>query len=122
MEMIRGDRRQDRRYDVQLKLRYKVLNDGRVLDEGSGTTVNMSRTGIQFECGRILGEGMDIELAIEWPILLRGSEPLELHAMGRVMRADDRSAAMHITWHEFVRVREVGGPERCAENQVAMVM
>jgi len=121
METIAGDRRQDRRYDVELKLQYKILKAGRVLDEGNGLTMNMSRGGVQFESERTLTEGMDIELAIEWPFLLRGRFPIQLHVMGSVVRAERNLVSLRTTWHEFLDSANADAGETVSQ-ELAMVM
>lgn len=106
MDMIRGDRRTDRRYDVELKLRYRLVKGGRPLHEGTGFTRNMSRGGVEFEADRALQSGSLLELTIEWPIPLRGRIPLELHVMGYVVRSCRKMVAIHATWHEFIAAAE----------------
>lgn len=104
MQIILGERRSDRRYTVQLNLRYKVLKGSHVLSEGSGITCEMSRGGLSFRPDRILPPGAPIEMSIDWPILLHGQHPLSLHIMGRVVRTMGGQAAVKTTWHEFVRL------------------
>ncbi|MFB3828544.1 MAG: PilZ domain-containing protein [Bryobacteraceae bacterium] len=118
MEMIQGDRRTDRRYDMQLKLHYRLMKGSRVLHEGTGITRNMSRGGIQFEADRSLQSGSLVELSIEWPIPLRGRTPIRLHVMGYVTRSCRKVVALHSTWHEFV----AAAVERQPEPQAALAI
>jgi hypothetical protein len=74
-ERIAGDRRCDRRYSVLLDLRWKLVHRRRVVDAGAGNTLDLSRSGVRIESGRPLPEGMNVELAISWPVLLRGVAP-----------------------------------------------
>ena len=63
-DKIAGDRRSDRRYDIALDLRWKVIRRRRVLDAGTGTTLDLSSGGILFETDRQLPNGLNVELSI----------------------------------------------------------
>lgn len=104
MEMIMGDRRMDTRYEVELELNYKVIRGHRVVQQGRGRTVTMSRGGLAFTTERALPNGCAIELAIEWPIPLYGRYPLQLRMMGHVVRNVRGIVAVRTTWHEFLRM------------------
>ena len=67
MEMIMGDRRMDKRYEVELELDYKVIRGHRVVQHGHGKTLTMSRGGVAFSTERPLPTGCAIELAINGP-------------------------------------------------------
>jgi hypothetical protein len=81
----------------------------------------MSRGGVQFDSERTLAEGMEVELAIDWPIRLRGRYPLELHVMGEVIRGGRKNAVMRITWHEFSAAMDVEW-DSASEHHLAMAM
>lgn len=104
MEIIMGDRRADKRYEVELELNYKVIRGHRVIQQGCGRTITMSRGGLAFATERPLPTGCAIELAIEWPIPLYGRYPLQLRMMGHVVRSVRGVAAVRTTWHEFLRL------------------
>jgi hypothetical protein len=106
-EAIGGDRRQDRRYPLQLDLKWKLIRRRRVLDTGSGQTIDVSSGGVLFEAGRHLPEGFNVELSISWPVLLHNVAPMQLVTTGKIVRADSRRVAMQTTQHEF---RTVGTP------------
>ena len=123
MEMIMGDRRMDKRYEMELELTYKVIRGHRVVQHGYGKTVTMSRGGLAFTTERPLPAGCAIELAIEWPIPLYGRYPLQLRMMGHVVRNVRGLAAVRTTWHEFLRLDTVAEPRlevREAEAALAM--
>ncbi len=103
MNLIRGERRLDRRYDVQLAVHFRVVRGSRILMEGSGTTCDMSKGGVSFYPGRMLPARASVEMSLEWPVLLGGEEPLELRLQGRVVRSGRLKTAVRITWHRFVR-------------------
>ncbi|PWU04892.1 MAG: hypothetical protein C5B51_16020 [Terriglobia bacterium] len=104
-QTIGGDRRTDRRYDIVLDLRWKLIRRRRVLDAGTGTTLDLSSGGILFESERQLPAGGHIELSISWPVLLHNVAPLQLVVTGRVVRAAGRRAAIRMTQHEFRTAR-----------------
>ncbi|MGO9258278.1 MAG: PilZ domain-containing protein [Bryobacteraceae bacterium] len=100
-EQIAGERRSDKRYDISLELRWKVLRRKRMLDSGLGRTVDLSSGGILFETGRKLPVGLKVQLSINWPVLLHNAAPLQLTVSGRVVRSDNQRAAIEINQHEF---------------------
>ena len=106
-DAIGGERRQDRRYHLQLELKWKLIRRRRVLDTGTGQTVNVSSGGILFEAGRHLPEGLNVELSISWPVLLHNLAPMQLVAIGKIVRGDGGRVAILTTQHEF---RTVGIP------------
>lgn len=75
------ERRQAKRYDLQLPLIYKAG-----LITGSGSTVNISNAGLLFRAGQDLRSCSEIELRIPWPVLLDGVTDLQLCVRGRVVR------------------------------------
>jgi len=106
LEGIAGDRRSDRRYDLKLDLRWKLIRRQRVLDSGSGISVDLSSGGILFDAGRPLPCGFNVELSVAWPVLLRDIAPLQLIVSGRIMRAFGTCAAIQMVQHEFRTVAQ----------------
>ena len=106
-DAIGGDRRQDRRYHLQLELKWKLIRRRRVLDTGTGQTVDVSSGGILFDAGRHLPEGLNVELSIAWPVLLHNVAPMQLVAAGKIVRGDGHRVAIQTMQHEF---RTVGIP------------
>jgi hypothetical protein len=101
MEGIAGDRRTDRRYELKLDLRWKLIRRRRLLDSGSGTSVDLSSGGILFDAGRPLPLGLNIELSVAWPVLLRNTAALQLIVSGRIVRAAGNRVAIQMVQHEF---------------------
>ncbi|HEY7391462.1 MAG TPA: PilZ domain-containing protein [Bryobacteraceae bacterium] len=95
------ERRASRRYEILLRLRWKVLRRKRVLETGTGTTLDLSSTGILFESDTSLPLDGSLELSIAWPILLHGSLPMQLMIAGRIARVTGRKVAIAITQYEF---------------------
>ena len=100
-DAIAGDRRQDRRYEIQLDVKWKLIRRRRVLDTGTGQTIDMSSGGILFDAGRHLPEGLNVELSITWPVLLHNVAPMQLLASGRIVRSTGRKVAIQTLQHEF---------------------
>ena len=100
-DSISGDRRLDRRYQLQLDLKWKLIRRRRVLDAGTGHTVDLSSGGILFDAGRPLPEGLNIELAVTWPVLLHNIAPMQLVVYGRIKRSNGRMVALQTIQHEF---------------------
>jgi hypothetical protein len=101
IESIGGERRRDKRYGMQLQLRWKLVRRRRTIDTGTGCTVNMSSGGIRFEAGREMPAGLNVELAISWPILLLNVAPMQLFITGRILRSSEGWAAIRTVTHEF---------------------
>jgi hypothetical protein len=111
---IAGERRDNRRYGLQLELTWKLMRRRRVLDTGSGRTFDLSSSGIIFYAGRALPEGLNVELLIAWPVLLHDVAPLQLTVAGRIVRCEDCMIAIQMVQHEF---RPAGIP---AEHDMAL--
>ena len=107
MQINLGDRRSDRRYDIRLPLRFKLLRGRRVLYEGTSFTSNLGRGGLAFNVGRFVPSGLAVEIAIDWPVLLRGRDSITLRVQGRVARSDGEEVAVRTTWYDFMREQSV---------------
>ena len=81
-DQIGGDRREDRRYAIELGLKYKLIRRRRVLETGKGFTVDLSSGGILFEAERPLPLGLNVELLIDWPVLLHNTAPTSYRRFG----------------------------------------
>ena len=108
-ERIGGDRRSDRRYPLSLGLRWNLVSRKKVVDSGTGRTVDLSSGGILFDAGIRLPAGQKICLAIYWPVLLHQSVQMQLIVEGRIVRSDGGRIAIRKTQHEF---RTAGVPSR----------
>ncbi len=110
MELIQSDRRVDRRYDIALELRYKVLARTHSGLQGTGRTSNMSSGGISFETEQLLPAGSQVELSISWPAVSRNASPILLRVMGHIVRCDQKGVAIRTDRYEFrarvLRVRQ----------------
>jgi hypothetical protein len=100
-EKIGGDRRGERRYELRLQVRWKLIRRRRVLDSGEGRTLDLSSGGILFDAGRPLPTGLNLELAVVWPVLLHNVAPLQLLVTGRIVRSEGNRVAVMTSQHEF---------------------
>src|SRR3954471_23764732 len=89
-DTIAGDRREDRRYGIHLEVKWKLIRRRRVLDTGTGKTLDLSSGGLLFEPGRHLPAGLNVELSIAWPVMLHDVAPLQLVVSGRIVRVNAR--------------------------------
>jgi hypothetical protein len=96
-----GHRHRDRRYALQLDLRWKLVRRRRVLDTGTGCTLDLSSSGILLDAGRYLPPGLNLELLVSWPVLHRNVSPLQLFVSGRIVQSDGNLAAIQMVQHEF---------------------
>lgn len=100
-DAIGGDRREHRRYQLQMELKWKLIRRRRVLDTGTGQMIDVSSGGILFDAGRPLPEGLKVKLSISWPVLLNNVTPMQLVANGKIVRSNGRLVATHTVQHEF---------------------
>ena len=98
---IAGERRGDRRYTLQLDLKWKLVRRRRVLDTGTGHTLDLSSSGILLDAGRHLPESLNLELSVSWPVLLHNVAPLQLSVSGRIVRSAGNLVAIQMFQHEF---------------------
>ncbi len=104
------DRRAGRRYGIPLKLRWKISRRKRLLETGTGTTLDLSSGGVLFESDQqIPADSGVVELAISWPVLLHDSLPMQLIVVGRIVRVSGYRVAIDIAQHEFRTARAVFG-------------
>lgn len=106
-QTIGGDRRSDRRYDLRLDLRWKLIRRRRILETGSGVTLDFSSGGVFFECERPMPVGLNVELSISWPVLLHNVAQLQLVVSGKIVRSAGMRTAVQMIQHEF---RTLGTP------------
>jgi len=107
MDRIAGERRQDRRYDIHLEVRWKLIRRKRVLDSGTGYSVDLSSGGILIEADRPLPTGLNLELSLAWPVMLHNVAPMQLIISGKIVRSHGRRIAVQMVQHEF---RTAGSP------------
>jgi hypothetical protein len=92
--------RSNRRYPVQLDLRYQVLRGGKPL-RGIGVTREFSSTEVKFAADQDLPLGALIELSLAWPQRLDGVCPLQLMVFGKIAAIDEKGTILTISRYEF---------------------
>jgi hypothetical protein len=95
------DRRGSNRFPFREEVRYRALSAKASGLEGLGKTIDMSSSGVRFTTEAELSHGRLVECAVNWPARLDGACPLQLVAVGRVVRSDAASAVVRITKYEF---------------------
>jgi hypothetical protein len=97
----KGERRIKRRFRIEEDVRYKMLYGQRLAETASGKIMNISSGGVLFTTEAMLTTGMAIEISMTWPVLLNNSCPMKLMIYGRVVRSNNKSAAVAIERYEF---------------------
>ena len=110
---IAPQRRRDRRYALQLDLQWKLVRRRRVLQTGTGRTLDLSSSGMLLDVGQNLPAGLNLELAVSWPVLHQNASPLLLCVFGRIVRSHGCVAAIQMLQHEL---RPAGGPSNCVQS------
>src|SRR5690349_9043545 len=98
---VSGDRRNKRRYPIELPVQYKIMKNYLVMGTGSGNSLDLSSGGIAFTSTAPLKIGSYLELSVSWPVMLNQSCPLKLVASGRVVRSDQTCTAISLDRYEF---------------------
>jgi hypothetical protein len=96
-----ADRRQNHRFPLRADVRYRLLHSKSRNVQGAGRTLNMSSRGVFFTVESELPHGRMVALTVNWPARLGGVCPLQLVAIGRMVRCDGARAAVHIEKYEF---------------------
>jgi hypothetical protein len=95
------DRRSGRRYSITLQLEWKLFSRKRLVDMGTGTTVDLSNDGILFEADHKPAATGLMELRITWPARPENFLSMHLTVIGRVVRVAGTRVAIRIRQHAF---------------------
>lgn len=112
------ERRTKRRFRLEQEVRYKMLFGQRLAETGTGTTANISSSGLWFSTVSPLGAGMPIEISMNWPVLLNDVCPMKLMVYGCVVRSTEKGAAVAIERYEF-RTQGLHGFQQPVVNAAA---
>ena len=96
----RAERRFKFRYPLDLCVRFRCSSAGSVVS-GEGLAVNVSSGGVLVASQHDLKVGALVDMSIEWPLLLDGRTPLQLIAVGRVLRRGAHHFAIKFERYEF---------------------
>jgi len=102
-------RRSADRFPMDRDIRYRVLERKGSEPFQLGKTINMSSHGVLFTTDQSLNPGRYLEISISWPAQLNSQVALKFVARGRVVRTDQRGAAVQINQYEF-RTQGAKGP------------
>ena len=94
------ERRSKTRYPIELSVKYRTLGRYHRLT-GMGRTSNLSSSGMLIMTEQRMAVGARLELNIEWPSLLDGLIPLQVVAVGKVVRSSDCGFAFAFTQYQF---------------------
>lgn len=106
------ERRSEERFPIRMDLSYRLWLQRQSVSEGSGTTVDVSSTGVLFTPGLIYPQDSSAELFIKWPVLYDNVLPLGLAVVGLVVRSDHRGTAIRILRYWLKPWKEGLPPER----------
>ncbi|MGO4885988.1 MAG: hypothetical protein ACLP59_34970 [Bryobacteraceae bacterium] len=108
-DIIRGDRRLQRRYPLELELEFKIIDGDKVVSTGAGRTGNISSGGVLFHADEDVPNGPHAELAVRWPAVLGNAPFLELRIFGRLVRNDSRGTALRMSRYHFEKLCNARG-------------
>jgi len=94
------ERRSKIRYPVSLNVKYRTVGRSNRIS-GIGRTLNMSSGGLLIAADQRTEVGAKVELNVEWPSMLDGMVPLQLVAVGRVVRCFEAGFALSFTQYQF---------------------
>ena len=94
------ERRFKVRFPLQLKVRYRTVGPKSQVN-GFGQTINMSSRGLLVSALQDVRVGLRLKVNIEWPYFLNGGIPLQLVAIGKVVRSLRSTFAVSFLGYEF---------------------
>jgi CheY-like chemotaxis protein len=99
---VGAERRTRGRFRLTLEVRYAVPGRrAQVQNTGSGRTIDLSSSGLCFTADRALVTGQELDISIDWPVLLDGSVKIQLNLWGVVVRTNGTATALEIQRHKF---------------------
>ena len=114
---VPAERRQNFRYPLELRVRFRSCSAAHSFS-GAGKALNLSSGGVLVASTQQIIVGALVEMNIEWPFLIDGRIPLQLVAVGRVLRQDATLGASHfaatLERYEFRTVKRSNAPEEDA--------
>ena len=102
-----SERRASTRFALALEVRHTISGYRAPVETGSGRTINLSGSGLSLIAEKPLSTGQELDVSIDWPVLLDGDTRLQLIMSGVVVRTNGTAIALKIRRHEF-RTRRVG--------------
>ena len=91
-------------YPLTLDVRYKVVSGKQQL-AGTGRTTFVGSGTLVFHAEHDLKKGVQLEVAVFWPVLLEGHVRLQLVVQGRAAAVDGQRITVTISRHNFLTRR-----------------
>jgi hypothetical protein len=112
---VPAERRLKFRYPLGLSVRFRSLS-AKSDFSGLGRAVNLSSGGVLVSAHHAvsqheIGVGARVEMNIEWPFLLDEKIPLQLFAVGQVLRRGTTDFAATLERYHFRTARSLGQPQ-----------
>jgi len=95
-----AERRAAARVRIECPIKYQTLSEPK--RAGEGHSIDISTSGICFTSESLLPAGAKITVCMRWPVGLEDGVPVELHAVGTLVRAEPMRAAMEIDETKFL--------------------
>jgi len=97
------ERRQHKRYSINLGVQFKIRKEGKFIQGGEGKTHDVSHRGIFFESNAAVPPGTVLRLVVEWPIRFQGNTSVDWVVDGVVVRSTVSGMALNIMRQRFER-------------------
>ena len=94
------ERRSRVRFPIELRVRFRTVGESYPVS-GVGWVVNMSSGGVLVACEDEVTPGSELELYIDWPILLHDRVPIQLVGVGPVVRRELFGFAVGLERYHF---------------------
>ncbi|HTB17869.1 MAG TPA: PilZ domain-containing protein [Bryobacteraceae bacterium] len=107
---IPQERRLKYRYPLDLSVRFRSSSRAGSPFSATGLAINLSSGGILVASKEQIQVGSLLEMSIEWPLLLEGRIPLQLIAIGRVLRLGAACFAATFERYEFRTMKNSNPP------------
>ncbi len=99
-DYIRGNRRREARYRFAFEMSYRCTGGGaNRARRGTGTTIDFSSHGLSFASDTPLRMGTKLAVTVNWDTAFSG--PVQLKAVGTVVRSEGRRTAVRISNWNF---------------------
>ena len=115
------ERRSRVRFPLDLKVSFRTQG-GSYPVAGNGSVADISSGGVLIAYDQEISVGTRMELSVEWPVLLDGRVPLQLAAVGRVVRSEIVRFAVELEQYHFRTAggRDLGIDESCGDARKKM--
>jgi hypothetical protein len=97
------ERRQHKRYSINLGVQFQIREEGKFIQGGEGKIHDVSHSGIFFESNTAVPPGMVLRLVVEWPVRFQGKTSVDWIVDGVVVRSTVSGMALKIMRQRFER-------------------